>query len=84
MFRRCTMSSLLKEVRAALQPQIPDVAGSLLRRLLVGSLRAGESHPGRNLGRLDLQALTLPQSVCPSGNVTGFGKGITWVGFEFV
>ena len=49
MFRRCTMSSLLKEVRAALQPQIPDVAGSLLRRLLVGSLRAGESHPGRNL-----------------------------------
>ena len=56
MFRRCTMSSLLKEVRAALQPQIPDVAGSLLRRLLVGSLRAGESHPGRNLDRLDLQA----------------------------
>jgi len=46
MFRRYTMSLLLKEVRAALQPQIPDVAGSLLRRLLVGSRRAGECHPG--------------------------------------
>ena len=56
MFRRYTMSLLLKEVRAVLQPQIPDVAGSLLRRLLVGSRRAGESHPGRNLGRQDLQA----------------------------
>ena len=56
MFRRYTMSLLLKEVRAALQPQIPNVAGSLLRRLLVGSRRAGESHLGRNLGRQDLQA----------------------------
>ena len=46
MFRRCTMFSLLKEVRAALQPQMPDVAGSLLRRQLVGSRRASESHPG--------------------------------------
>ena len=56
MFSRCAMSLLLKEVRAALQPQIPDVAGSLPQRLLVGSRRAAESHPGRNLGRLDLQA----------------------------
>ena len=56
MFRRCTMSLLLKEVRAALPPQIPDVAGSLRRRLLVGSRQAGESRPRRNLGRLDLQA----------------------------
>ena len=54
MFRRCTMSLLLKEVRATLQPQLPDVTGSLLRRLLVGSWRAGESHPGRNVGCLDI------------------------------
>lgn len=54
MFRRCTMPLLLKEARATLQPQLPDVTGSLLRRLLVGSCRAGESHPGRNVGCLDL------------------------------
>lgn len=54
MFRRCTMSLLLKEIRATLQPQILDVTGSLLRRLLVGSCPAGESHPGRKVGHLDL------------------------------
>ena len=63
MFRRCTMSSLLKEVRAALQPQIPDVTGSLLPRLLVGSRLAGDCHQGRNLGRLDLQAFDVA-AVC--------------------
>ena len=62
------MSLLLKEVRATLQPQIPDVAG--------------ESHPGRNLGRQDLQAYDVV-AVCPSSDVTGFGKGITWGGVEF-
>ena len=60
MFRRCTMSLLLKEVQAALQLQIPDVAGSLmLRHLVVGSHLAGESNPRQNLGRLIFRPMTL-------------------------